>query len=68
MSFNPEPSKQAQEVIFTRKLQKKDYPPPPLPSPNYTLMTVPWKKPVHKSILKCFWILGLIFKSIGNIY
>ena len=26
MSFNPEPSKQAQEVIFTRKLQKKDYP------------------------------------------
>ena len=26
-SFNPEPSKQAQEVIFTRKLQKKDYPP-----------------------------------------
>ena len=27
MGFNPEPSKQAQEVIFTRKLQKKDYPP-----------------------------------------
>ena len=27
MSFNPEPSKQAQEVILTRKLQKKDYPP-----------------------------------------
>ena len=27
MSFNPEPSKQAQEVIFTCKLQKKDYPP-----------------------------------------
>ena len=27
MSFNPEPSKQAQEVIFTRKLQKKDYTP-----------------------------------------
>ena len=27
MSFNPDPSKQAQEVIFTRKLQKKDYPP-----------------------------------------
>ena len=26
MGFNPEPSKQAQEVIFTRKLQKKDYP------------------------------------------
>ena len=26
MSFNPEPLKQAQEVIFTRKLQKKDYP------------------------------------------
>ena len=25
MSFNPKPSKQAQEVIFTRKLQKKDY-------------------------------------------
>ena len=32
MSFNPEPLKQAQEIIFTRKLQKKDYPsPPPLP-------------------------------------
>ena len=27
MSFNPEPSKQAQEIIFTQKLQKKDYPP-----------------------------------------
>ena len=27
MSFNPEPSKQAQEVILTRMLQKKDYPP-----------------------------------------
>ena len=27
ISFNPEPSKQAQEVIFTGKLQKKDYPP-----------------------------------------
>ena len=27
MSFNPEPSKQAQEVIFMLKLQKKDYPP-----------------------------------------
>ena len=26
MSFNPELSKQAQEVIFTRKLQKKVYP------------------------------------------
>ena len=27
MSLNPEPSKQAQEVIFTRKLQKKRLPP-----------------------------------------
>ena len=27
MSFNPEPSKQAQDVIFTRKLQKKKLPP-----------------------------------------
>ena len=38
MSFNPEPSKQAQEVIFTRQLQKKDYQPPhphPSPSPLY---------------------------------
>ena len=26
MSFNPEPSKHAQEVIFTRKLQKSNYP------------------------------------------
>ena len=34
MSFNTEPSKQAQEVIFTRKLQKKDY-------LHYILMTVP---------------------------
>ena len=47
MSFNPEPSKQAQEVKFTRKIQKKDY-------PLCILMTVPWKKPVHKSILECF--------------
>ena len=34
MSFNPEPSKQAQGVISTRKLQKKYY-------PHYILMTVP---------------------------
>ena len=34
MSFNPEPSKQAQEAIFTCKLQKKDY-------LRYILMTVP---------------------------
>ena len=34
MKFNPELSKQAQEVIFTRKLQKKVY-------PHYILMTVP---------------------------
>ena len=34
VSFNSEPSKEAQEVIFTRKLQKKDY-------PHYILMTVP---------------------------
>ena len=27
MTFNHQPSKQAQEVIFMRKLQKKDYPP-----------------------------------------
>ena len=27
MSFNPDPSKQAQEVIFSRKLQKSVYPP-----------------------------------------
>ena len=26
MSFNPEPSKHAQEVIFTHKLQKSNYP------------------------------------------
>ena len=25
MNFNPKPTKQAQEVIFTRKLQKKYY-------------------------------------------
>ena len=34
ISFNPEPSKQSQEVIFMGKLQKKDY-------PHYILMTVP---------------------------
>ena len=36
MSFNPKPSKQAQEVKFTRKLQKKYYPlttHPPNPPP-----------------------------------
>ena len=27
MSFNPDPSKQAQEVIFTRKVKKVVYPP-----------------------------------------
>ena len=29
-SFDPERLKQAQEVIFTRKFQKKDYPPSPI--------------------------------------
>ena len=32
ISFNPDPSKQAQEVIFSRKVNK-DYHPPPSPSP-----------------------------------
>ena len=27
MGFNPDPNKQAQEVIFSRKLQKLVYPP-----------------------------------------
>ena len=27
MSFNPDPSKQAQEVIFSRKTKKEYYPP-----------------------------------------
>ena len=27
MSFNPEPSKQVQEVIFSRKINKVDHPP-----------------------------------------
>ena len=40
MSFNPESSKQAQKVIFTRKLQKKITLPPPY-LPHYILMTVP---------------------------
>ena len=53
--FNAETSKQAQDVIFTRKFQKKDYLPP---FPHYILMTVPWKKPASKSILEFFWILG----------
>ena len=34
MSFNPELSKQAQEVIFTCKLQKKKF------TPRYILMTL----------------------------
>ena len=28
MRFNPEPKKQAQEVIFSRKINKIDHPPP----------------------------------------
>ena len=35
MSFNPDTSKQVQEVIFTQKLQKKDYPHFLLSCPNY---------------------------------
>ena len=27
MSFNPDPIKQAQEIIFTRKASKEDHPP-----------------------------------------
>ena len=27
MSFNPDPRKQAQEVLFSRKVQKSVYPP-----------------------------------------
>ena len=27
MSFNPVPIKQAQEIIFARKISKEDYPP-----------------------------------------
>ena len=51
MSLNPEPSKQAQEVILTRKPQKSYY-------PYYILMTFSSKKLASKSILERFWILG----------
>ena len=51
MSLNPEPSKQAQEVILTRKLQKSYY-------PYYILMTFLSKKLASKSISERFWILG----------
>ena len=30
MSFNPDPNKQAQEVIFSRKTEKINHLPPPL--------------------------------------
>ena len=38
MSFNPESSKQAQKVIFTRKLQKKITPPPPPPPATFPII------------------------------
>ena len=50
MSFNPEPSKKAQEFIFTRKLQKKVY--------HYILITV-----LSKGILECFCFFGLDFQE-----
>ena len=57
MSFNPKPSKQTQQVMFTPNLQKIGY-------AHYILMTVPRKKRVSKSIWECFWI----FKSIAKLY
>ena len=50
MSFNPKLLKQAQEVIFTRGLQKKDY-------LQLYFNDSSAKETCKQSILECFWLL-----------
>ena len=61
MSFNPDPSKQAPEVIFSRKLQKSVY--PPLHFNNIAVTQSTTQK--H---LVMVLVLSSIFKGISRTY
>ena len=50
MNFNPDPSKQTQEVIFSRKPQKTN--------DNQVSVTTPLNKFPLKNILECILILN----------
>ena len=54
MSFNPDINKQAQEVIFFRRLQKSNH-----PSLTFNVTSVSQSETrKHKNTKECFWILN----------
>ena len=57
MSFNPDPTKQAQEVIFSRKTTKKIH-------PKIFLITFQFIKPIFKNI----WAFHLDSKLSSDLY
>ena len=57
MSFNPDPSKQAQKVIFSRKTKKNTI----LLS---VLTTIMYRKLIHKKIWVLFSIIVYLLKTI----
>ena len=57
MSFNPDPSKQAQKVIFSRKTKKNTI----LLS---VLTTIMYRKLIHKNIWVLFSIIVYLLKTI----
>ena len=61
MSFNPDPLKQAQEVIFSRKRNKSHH-------PDIILNDNPVKKVLTKNIWVCFLIVNLILIIILKEY
>ena len=56
MSFNPDPSKQAQEVIFSRKTKKNTI--------LLSLLTIMYWKLIHKNIQVLFSIIVYLLKTI----
>ena len=55
MNFNPDPIKQAQEIIFTRKISKEDHPP---------LVFEQYQKLIHKNCLALFLVTVYHLRNI----
>ena len=62
MSSNPNPSKQAQEVMLSRKFQKLVF------MLHFILITLQWLCQQPRSIQVCFCMLSWIFEGVSRTY
>ena len=61
MSFNTDPLKQEQEVIFSRKRNKPHH-------PDIIFNSNPYNKAFIKSIWECFLIINLTFMNVLRVF